>query len=68
MTINISKLEKTDQTAKDLRINELHEEALSMWSKVENIIDELKLIGPHSRDGNNALLNTRDWLEQLSKR
>jgi len=46
----------------------LHHKALGIWPKVEKIIDELKYLGGHSFDGNNALLNTREWLDQLSKR
>jgi uncharacterized coiled-coil DUF342 family protein len=52
----------------DARINKLHREAMSMWPKIEEIIDELKALGEHSLDRDNALLNTREWLDQLSKR
>jgi hypothetical protein len=52
----------------DARIRELHAEAREMWPKLERIIDELKHLGPHSLDGNNALLNVREWLSQLSRR
>lgn len=52
----------------DARINKLHREAMSMWPKIEKIIDELKMLGEHSLDRDNALLNTREWLDQLSKR
>lgn len=56
------------QDERDQRINELHEKALAMWPKIEKIIDELGSLGSHSTDGNNAIMNTREWLEQLSKR
>ncbi len=56
------------QKERDTRICELHYEAQKMWPKLEQIIDELKSLGPHSLDGDNALLNTREWLEQLSRR
>lgn len=68
MTVNIRTIEKMSQDERDQRINELHRKAMSLWPKIENLIDELKLIGPHSFDGDNALLNTREWLDQLSKR
>ena len=55
-------------TTKDERIRELHQEAGKHWPMIEAIIDELKSLGPHSLDGDNALLNVRDWLYQLSKR
>lgn len=53
---------------KDSRIQALHADAKKMWPKLEAIIDELKGLGLHSQDGNNALLNIREWLAQLSKR
>ena len=56
------------QDEKDHRINELHAEAHRMWPKIEKLIDELKGLGPHSLDRWNALLNTREWLDGLSKR
>lgn len=68
MSVSIRKIEKMTQAERDRRINELHQKASSMWPKIESIIDELKLLGPHSLDMDNALLNTREWLEQLSKR
>lgn len=52
----------------DVHIDELHAEARQLWPRLESIIDELKGLGPHSRDGNNALLNIREWLAQLSNR
>ena len=52
----------------DARIDKLHREAMSMWPRIEEIIDELKALGEHSLDRDNALLNTREWLDQLSKR
>jgi len=68
MAVNHRKIEKMTQEDRDQRINELHQKAMNMWPKLENLIDELKCLGPHSFDGDNALLNTREWLEQLSKR
>jgi len=68
MTVNIEAIEDMSQDERDQRIRELHREVLSIWPELENIIDELKFLGHHSLDGNNALLNTREWLEQLSKR
>ena len=68
MAINSSKIGKMSQDERDQRIRELHSKALAMWPKVEDIIDELKCLGEHSLDRNNALLNTREWLDQLSRR
>lgn len=56
------------QEERDQRICDLHRKAMAMWPEIEKIIDELKLLGPHSLDRDNALLNTRDWLDQLSRR
>ena len=56
------------QDRKDDRINEIHSELLKMFNDIEICIDELKSLGNHSLNGGNALLNTRDWLQQLSKR
>ncbi|MFJ3057351.1 hypothetical protein [Herbaspirillum sp. NPDC087042] len=52
----------------DERINALHEQARNIWPKLETIIDELKALGPHSSDHDNALANIRDWLYRLSQR
>lgn len=68
MTINTEKIEKMSQGERDQRIRQLHEKVRGMWPKIEDIIDELKCLGEHSLDRNNALLNTREWLDQLSKR
>lgn len=68
MAVNRRKIEKMSQDERDQRINELHSKAMSMWPKIESLIDELKCLGPHSFDGENALLNTREWLDQLSRR
>lgn len=46
----------------------LHAKALKRFRDLENIIDDLKAAGPCEQDGNNALLNTRDWLRQLAGR
>ena len=48
------------------RVEELHQEALAMFPKLERIIDELKGIEP--REQLNALPNIEDWLGQLSGR
>lgn len=61
-------MKELTQQQKDDRIRELHGHALKLWPKIEKIIDELKLLGPHSLDSNNALLNTGDWLQQLAGR
>lgn len=58
----------TTQAQRDKRINALHEKAGKMWPDLEKLIDELKRLGPHSLDGNNALTNTRQWLKDLSQR
>lgn len=55
-------------TKTDQRINELHRSALKLWPQIEQIIDELKSLGQHSKDGDNALANTRDWLRMLADR
>jgi len=68
MAINRRNISKMSQDERDQRINELHRKAMTMWPKIENIIDELKCLGEHSLDRNNALMNTREWLDQLSKR
>jgi|AZIH01.1.fsa_nt_gi hypothetical protein len=60
--------EQVTQEQTDTRIRELHNQFIKMRPQIESIIDELKSLGPHSVDGENALLNTQDWLEQLSKR
>lgn len=52
----------------DRRIQLLHEKVRTFWPRIESIIDQLKALGPHSLDGDNALLNTREWLDQLSRR
>lgn len=56
------------QDEKDERINHVHAELLKMFNDIEICIDELKSLGDHSLNGDNALLNTREWLQQLSKR
>lgn len=56
------------QTEKDKRIQTLDDQVSRMWPKIEKIIDELKDLGPHSLDGENTLMNVRDWLQQLSRR
>lgn len=61
-------MKELTQEQKDLRIRELHSDALKLWPKIEKIIDELKSLGPHSLDSNNALLNTAEWLNQLAGR
>lgn len=61
-------MKELTQEQKDERIRELHSGALKLWPKIEKIIDELKFLGPHSLDNNNALLNTAEWLNQLAGR
>lgn len=56
------------QAQRDKRINELHARALKTWGPLERLIDELKQLGPHSLDRDNALLNTREWLRGLANR
>ncbi len=56
------------QAEKDKRIQKLDDEARNLWPKIEKIIDELKVLGPHSLDGDNTLMNVRSWLQQLSER
>lgn len=56
------------QESRDLRIRALHREAGALWPRIEKIIDELKGLGPDSADGDNALVNVRQWLRDLSKR
>lgn len=46
----------------------LHAKALKHFRDLENLIDALKQAGPCELDGNNALLNTRQWLRQLAGR
>ncbi len=57
-----------NQREKDERVRELHTQAGKYWLKFEIIIDELKELGPHSLDGDNAILNIREHLHQLSNR
>lgn len=68
MVIDVTKIERLSQSERDQRIDELHRQAMAMWPGIEQIIDELKVLGPHSFDGDNALTNTQEWLNQLSKR
>jgi hypothetical protein len=56
------------QVDRDERIRQLHDQAGLHWQPLEKIIDELKALGDHSLDGDNALANTRDWLMQLARR
>lgn len=50
----------------------LHQKFLKMAGQIEDIIDQLKSLGPdpwqEPGQSSNALLNTREWLEQLSRR
>lgn len=52
----------------DLRIEQLHAVALSECSKLAKLIDELKTLGPHTLDRDNALSNVREHLAQLVRR
>lgn len=56
------------QDHRDNRIRQLHDQAGKHWGPLERIIDELKVLGDHSLDGNNALANIRESLKQLSQR
>jgi len=58
----------SEQTRRDDRIAELHREALPLIRQLESMIDELKSLGPHSLDRDNALENVREHLRQLSNR
>ena len=53
---------------RDERIRELHSRACGLFPQLESIIDELKILGPHSIDGDNARMNVGDWLKMLAKR
>lgn len=59
---------KQRQNRVDLRIVQLHAIARSECRKIEQLIDELKVLGPHSLDRDNALANIREHLAQLSRR
>jgi hypothetical protein len=56
------------QKDKDQTIRERHQQASVLWLKIEATIDDLKALGPHSLDGDNALMNVQERLNQLSKR
>lgn len=64
MTLSV----KQQQNKVDQRTVQLHAIALSECRKMEKLIDELKALGPHSRDRDNALANTSEHLVQLSHR
>lgn len=59
---------KQQQNKVDLRIDQVHEIVLSECRKLEKLIDELKALGPHSLNRDNALANTREHLAQLARR
>ncbi len=46
----------------------LHAKALKCFGELKDIIDQLKNLGPHELDGDNALLNILERLEALSRR
>jgi hypothetical protein len=54
--------------AKKVDQRTLHSKALRCFGELKDIIDQLKNLGPHELDGDNALLNVREWLESLSRR
>jgi hypothetical protein len=54
--------------AKKVDQRTLHAKALKCFGELKEIIDQLKNLGPHELDGDNALLNVREWLESLSRR
>jgi hypothetical protein len=56
------------QQQRDDRIRQIHADAGRYWPKLEEIIDELKALGPHSQDRDNARLNVREKLRDLSQR
>lgn len=56
------------QQQRNRRIDTLHSQVGELWPKLEKIIDEMKSLGPHSLNYNNALMNTRQWLKDLSQR
>lgn len=58
----------SNRAQNDRRIEVLHGKAKVFWPQLEAIIDELKELSPHSLDGNNTLMNIREWLAQLSRR
>lgn len=59
---------KTYPAKQMARVHELHNEALSMFNRLEHIIDELKRVEPREKGVLNALPNIEDWLGQLSGR
>lgn len=59
---------KQQQKKIDQRIVQLYAIALSECRKMEKLIDELKALGPHSLDRDNAIVNTCEHLVQLSRR
>jgi hypothetical protein len=54
--------------AKKVDQRTLHFKAIKCFGELKGIIDQLKNLGPHELDGDNALLNIREWLEALSRR
>ena len=54
--------------AKKVDQRTLHSKAIRRFGELKDIIDQLKNLGPHELDGDNALLNVREWLESLSRR
>ncbi|EWY35814.1 hypothetical protein N825_34195 [Skermanella stibiiresistens SB22] len=46
----------------------LHDEAMKHLDALQDIIDQLKALGPHELDGSNALFNTRERLANLGRR
>jgi len=56
----------SNNKATSQRVDELHQQALELFPKLERIIDELKGLEP--REELNALPNIESWLGQLSGR
>ena len=54
--------------AKKVDQRTLHAKAIRCFGELQDIIDQLKNLGPHELDGDNALLNVRERLESLSRR
>jgi hypothetical protein len=44
---------------------DLHTKANTLISKLEEIVDQLKALGPDELDGNNALMNISEKLDSI---
>jgi hypothetical protein len=54
--------------AKKMDHRTLHTKAIKYLGGLQDIIDQLKMLGDHPLDGDNTLLNIRERLEFLSRR